>query len=202
MYSFGIDKLTFIAILLAISTYLLDFSGFDLASLNKIFILSKANCFNLFLFGFFIYIVRYLNIKTLGLEDFRKFLSLEYKYSNQFCFMFDIFRSEWYNSKLDKLDNSEKDKVSKFEQKLKFEPYSGKPLGYIFFRERKFGEKRVLFLVYEEHKAIFLVTITDKKAQQKDIDKIKTNLDNYKTLINKLMIEKIKLFLFCLLGCL
>ena len=101
--------------------------------------------------------------------------------------MFRVFRSEWYDKKFEKLDKSEKERVSKFEQQLKLQPYSGKPLGYEFFREKKFGGKRLLFLTYEEHKVIFLVTITNKKAQQNEIDLIKTSLDIYKETINKLV---------------
>ena len=78
--------------------------------------------------------------------------------------MFRIFRSEWYDKKFTKLDKSEQDKISKLEQQLKLEPFTGKPLGYKFFREKKLNGKRILFLVYEEHHCIFLVTITDKKA--------------------------------------
>ncbi len=101
--------------------------------------------------------------------------------------MFRVFRSEWYESKLNKLDKSEQDVVFKFEQRLKIEPYSGKPLGYIFFREKRFDGKRLLFLVYEEQNIIFLVTITDKKTQQGEIDLIKDNLDFYKESLKELM---------------
>jgi mRNA-degrading endonuclease RelE of RelBE toxin-antitoxin system len=93
---------------------------------------------------------------------------------------FRVFRSEHYKGKLLKLDKSEGNRVRKFEQGLKDQPFSGKPLGYKFFREKKFNGKRILFLVYEEHKSVFLITITDKKAQQYEIDLIKTNLDVYK----------------------
>lgn len=101
--------------------------------------------------------------------------------------MFRVFRSDWYDRKFNSLDKSEQDIVFKFEQRLKIEPYSGKPLGYDFFREKKFDGKRVLFLVYEEHKAVFLVTITYKKAQQHEIDLIKAHLDVYKDTIKRLM---------------
>ncbi len=93
---------------------------------------------------------------------------------------FRVFRSEHYKNKLLKLDKSEQDRVINFEQSLKEQPFSGKPLGYKFFREKKFDGKRILFLVYEEHSSIFLITITNKKSQQQEIDLIKTNLDIYK----------------------
>jgi mRNA-degrading endonuclease RelE of RelBE toxin-antitoxin system len=92
---------------------------------------------------------------------------------------FRVFRSEHYKKKLYKLDGFEQKRVMKFEQLLKEQAFSGKPLGYKFFREKKFDGKRILFLVYQEHKCIFLVTITDKKAQQQEIDLIKANLDVY-----------------------
>jgi len=39
-----------------------------------------------------------------------------------------VFRSEWYDKKLRKLDKPEIERVEKFEQHLKQEPFSGKPL--------------------------------------------------------------------------
>jgi len=94
--------------------------------------------------------------------------------------MYRVFRSEWYSKKLKKLDKSDIKRVEKFEQQLKQQPFNGKPLGYKFFREKKFDGKRLLFLVYEEHSVVFLVTITDKKAQQRDIDFIVSHLNIYK----------------------
>ncbi|MDO8460560.1 MAG: hypothetical protein Q7S74_05600 [Nanoarchaeota archaeon] len=103
--------------------------------------------------------------------------------------MYRVFRSDWYDKKLQKLDKSEQDRVVRFEQALKEQPFSGKPLGYEFFREKKFNGKRVIFLVYEEHKCIFMVTITNKKAQQHEIDLIKANLDVYKDEIERRLKE-------------
>ncbi len=61
----------------------------------------------------------------------------------------------------------------------------GKPLGYPFFREKKLGKYRVYFLIYEDIDTVLLVTISDKKAQQETIDKIKQELNIYKDLIKK-----------------
>ena len=97
--------------------------------------------------------------------------------------MFRVFRAEWYDKKLAKLDGSEQKIVCDFEQQLKVEPFSGKPLGFDFFREKKFDGKRILFLVYAEHSVIFLVTITDKKAQQEDIEFIKEHLAVYREFV-------------------
>ncbi len=101
--------------------------------------------------------------------------------------MFRVFRSDWYQKKLDRLDKTERTKVEVFEQRLKLEPFSGKPLGYKFFREKKLNGKRILFLVYEGHNSVFLITITDKKAQQHEIDMIKNNLDIYKSKLERVL---------------
>ena len=90
------------------------------------------------------------------------------------------------NSKIE-VNSFEQKRLSNFEQSLKKEPHVGKPVGYKFFREKKFDGKRMLFLIYDEHKCIFLVTITDKKAQQHDIDLIKAKLEIYKREIGKLI---------------
>ncbi len=101
--------------------------------------------------------------------------------------MFRVFRTEWYEKKYNRLEKAEQKRVAEFEQELKQEPYNGKPLGYTFFREKKFEGKRLLFLVYEQHQAVFLITITDKKTQQDDIDLIKTHLDVYKEMLKKVL---------------
>lgn len=101
--------------------------------------------------------------------------------------MFRAFRTDWYEKKLKKLSPDEQERVKHIEQELKETPYDGKPLGYEFFREKKFDGKRLIFLVYEPHIAIFLVTITDKKMQQKVVDIIKSNLDVYKEELEKIL---------------
>ena len=101
--------------------------------------------------------------------------------------MFRVFRSNWYDEKFRELTKSDQERVDKFEQHLKQQPYSGKPLGYKFFREKKFNENRLIFLVYEDFNAVFLATITNKKMQQTVIDLIKRNLDKYKENIRSLV---------------
>jgi|SRR3989344_1133943 len=61
----------------------------------------------------------------------------------------------------------------------------GKPLGYPFFREKKMGKYRIFFLVYDDKNTVLLITISDKKAQQETIDKIKEQLDYYREIIKK-----------------
>lgn len=101
--------------------------------------------------------------------------------------MYRAFRSQDYDKKFQKLDFFEQKIISNFEQSLKKEPYSGRPLGYKFFREKKFNGKRLIFLIYEDKKYIFLITITNKKTQQHEINMIKENFESYKNQIDKLI---------------
>ena len=101
--------------------------------------------------------------------------------------MFRTFRTDWYDKKFKKLSQKEQERVEKIEQELKKSPYGGKPLGYEFFREKKFNGKRLVFLVYDSHKVVFLITITDKNMQQKVIDLIKVNLDVYRDELEKIL---------------
>ncbi len=57
---------------------------------------------------------------------------------------------------------------------LKNNLYLGKPLGVPFLREKRIKNKRIYFLVYEEHNIILVVGVSDKKTQQSTIEKIKS----------------------------
>lgn len=59
-------------------------------------------------------------------------------------------------------------------------PFAGKPLGAKWFREKKFKNKRIYFLIFEEKQSVYLVNISDKKDQQKIINSIWMLLDSYK----------------------
>ena len=56
---------------------------------------------------------------------------------------------------------------------------------YYVFREKKFEDKRLYFLVYENCMIILALAISDKKAQRETIDKIISELKTYKEIIDK-----------------
>ncbi len=95
--------------------------------------------------------------------------------------MYAVFRTEKFDKELAKqLSKEEQRQVENFEKKQLVEnPYVGDPLGYKFFREKKVGGKRVYFLVYDDIKAILMVAVSDKKAQQETIDELKGRLEDY-----------------------
>ncbi len=95
--------------------------------------------------------------------------------------MYAVFRTEKFDKEFARqFSKEEQRQVENFEKKQLVEnPDVGKPLGYRFFREKKVGGKRVYFLIYEDIKAVLIVAVSDKKAQQETIDDIRSRLEDY-----------------------
>ncbi|MDO8538198.1 MAG: hypothetical protein Q7S21_04905 [archaeon] len=100
--------------------------------------------------------------------------------------MYRVFHSVEFDETFKKLEKIEQERINKFEDQLTINPFVGKPLGFKFFREKKFNGKRMLYLIYEEFASVLLATIADKKSQQTEIDKIKENFATYKQFITYL----------------
>ncbi|MBU1111692.1 MAG: type II toxin-antitoxin system RelE/ParE family toxin [archaeon] len=101
--------------------------------------------------------------------------------------MYQIFTTEEFDKRYKKLDKSIKNEVAKEIDQLEENPYSGKPLGYKFFREKKVRNYRFYYLIYDGYVVVFVITISTKKDQQDAIDKIKRLIPYYqKEIIKKL----------------
>jgi mRNA-degrading endonuclease RelE of RelBE toxin-antitoxin system len=73
-----------------------------------------------------------------------------------------------------KISKSEKEIINKLIKSIKKDPFSGKPLGSKYIREKKYKGKRLLFIVYVKiNKSIYIVWYGNKKEQQKAIDLLK-----------------------------
>ena len=93
--------------------------------------------------------------------------------------LFKVFRTPTFDKEFSKLSKTEQAAIEKFEKKLVENPHLEKPLGYIFFREKKLNGNRVYYLVYDEFVIVLMVAVSDKKTQQATIDGIKQRLDEY-----------------------
>jgi len=87
--------------------------------------------------------------------------------------MYKIFTTEEFDKCYNKLDSQLQREIAKEINQLEENPYSGKPLGYKFFREKKVKNYRIYYLVYEEYVVVFVIAISTKKYQQDAINKIK-----------------------------
>ena len=83
--------------------------------------------------------------------------------------IYEVLVTPEFEKDFKKLDNVEQSRVRKAVQSLKYTPYSGKPLGFEFFREKKIEGKRIYFIVYDEFVVIFLIAVGGKKTQKETL---------------------------------
>ena len=81
------------------------------------------------------------------------------------------------------------DRVDKIENQLLENPYVGDPLNVKWFREKRYEKWRVYYLIYEDLKAVYIITIIDKKDQQKVINTIRILFDYFRKEIEDLFHE-------------
>src|SRR3990167_9076464 len=94
--------------------------------------------------------------------------------------MFKVIGTDTYLRELKKFPKSDQEIARAFPQQLCENPFLGKPLTYPFLREKKIGGRRIYYLVYENLKLILLVATSDKKDQQETINRIKSQLYEFK----------------------
>ena len=101
--------------------------------------------------------------------------------------MFKVYRTKEFEELMGKLLTKEEQKrVDKIEEEIAETSFTGSPLGFNFLREKRISGKRIYFLVYEEFKSALMVSLSDKKAQQETIDKIKEYLPEFRKLMEKM----------------
>ncbi len=81
------------------------------------------------------------------------------------------------------LSKEEQDWIRKMIVQLEENPLVGKPLGFPWFREKKFAGKRLYYLVYQHISKVLLVAFGPKKTQQKVIGHILANREAYRQLL-------------------
>ncbi|HLC84188.1 MAG TPA: hypothetical protein VJH22_00155 [Candidatus Nanoarchaeia archaeon] len=89
--------------------------------------------------------------------------------------MYVIFATDTFKEIYSSLDKTEKDWIDTIKKKLEEIP-TGRPLGYRWFLEKKFLNKRLFFLVDEERKKLLFVSFASKKEEQAIIDFVKDNM--------------------------
>jgi mRNA-degrading endonuclease RelE of RelBE toxin-antitoxin system len=99
---------------------------------------------------------------------------------------YKVYTTPEFDNLLSKLSKAEQERIEKLAKNLAENPYQGKPLGTSFFREKKIDDKRIYYLIYDEYVIVLLVSISDKKTQQKTINEIKINRDIYLELAHEI----------------
>lgn len=96
---------------------------------------------------------------------------------------YDIYETETFSKLYKSMEMIERIWADKIKLQLKENPDVGKPLRFDWFREKKFSDKRLYYLVYPNLNRVLLVAFGSKRDQQKIIDHILENKDRYKKII-------------------
>ena len=96
--------------------------------------------------------------------------------------IYKIYETDSFKKQYDKADQTEKDWIDQTHRNIEEDP-SGKILHFSWFREKKYLNKRLYYLVEEEQKKILLLTYASKKEQKELIRFIRKNM---KALLNYL----------------
>ncbi len=97
-----------------------------------------------------------------------------------------VYTTPEFDNLLQKLSKADQERIQRIAENLAENPYQGKPLGAKFFREKKVGDKRIYYLIYDEYVIVLLISLSDKKTQQRTIDEIKVNREIYLDLAREL----------------
>ncbi|MFH1834667.1 MAG: hypothetical protein ABH851_00595 [Methanobacteriota archaeon] len=98
---------------------------------------------------------------------------------------FEVYATDSFNKLFATLTDSEQDWIKKIKEQLEEHP-TGKPLHYSWFREKKYLNKRLYYLVNEEKKKILFVSFAPKKDQKNIIDFIIKNKVEFLSYLKKL----------------
>jgi len=103
--------------------------------------------------------------------------------------MYTVLRTEPFDKLAAKMLSCEELRVlEEFARtRLVENPFTGKPLGRDFVREKKIGGKRVYFIVYDLPRIVLLVAVSDKKTQRTVIAGILGALESYSLFIDEVI---------------
>jgi mRNA-degrading endonuclease RelE of RelBE toxin-antitoxin system len=91
-----------------------------------------------------------------------------------------VYTTDSFEKKIEKISNSDKERIQKLFLQLKENPYIGKQLKIPFFRE-----KRIYYLVYDDLNSVLVVAFGGKKGQQETIDNVIKALPEFKAYLER-----------------
>ena len=94
-----------------------------------------------------------------------------------------VLETEAFSHLFGTIESREKEWIKKIIKQLESNIELGKPLQFKWFREKKFENKRLYYLIYENSNTVLLVAFGKKKQQQAIIDNVLKNRERYKRLM-------------------
>ncbi|MFH0714793.1 MAG: hypothetical protein V1847_03990 [Candidatus Diapherotrites archaeon] len=97
---------------------------------------------------------------------------------------FKVLETAMFLKIISGLDLREGEWVEKMKTQLSENPFAGKPLRFDWFREKKFEDKRLYYLVSRTNKTVILFSFGNKKGQRKFLHEAFSNKDELLRLLN------------------
>ncbi|NJL43832.1 MAG: hypothetical protein HC945_00695 [Nitrosarchaeum sp.] len=82
-----------------------------------------------------------------------------------------------------KHDRAELERVEHEIMHVVQDPHTGKPLGFPGFHEKNFGPKRILYVIFDDLGAVFVVDVTDKKHQEEEIGMVRASMGEFRGVV-------------------
>ncbi len=96
---------------------------------------------------------------------------------------FEVLETESFSRQFESLEEEEKAWIRKMIAQLEANSEVGKPLGFKWFREKKYEGKRLYYLVYRNAGKVLLVAFGDKKEQREIIRHVLANRERYAKIV-------------------
>lgn len=93
--------------------------------------------------------------------------------------MNEVLETETFSKIYETSEKVEQEWMDKIKDQLEENLAVGKPLRFNWFREKRFGNKRLYYITNESTKKAVLVAFGTKKEQQKIIDSVLENMERY-----------------------
>ena len=97
--------------------------------------------------------------------------------------MNELFETDAFSELSEELDGREVIWMKKMKAQLRESLLVGKPLRCEWFREKKFGNKRLFYVINQETSKVLLVSFATKKRQQETIEHVLKNKAEYLNLL-------------------
>ena len=88
---------------------------------------------------------------------------------------------------IEKLSEHDQQRINNLIIQFVENPYVGDSLQIKSIREKRFNEKRIYFIIFEDLKAILIVGLSNKKVQQKTIDTIRHDINDYRDYVKRVI---------------
>jgi len=100
---------------------------------------------------------------------------------------YGVYTTDRFDKEMSKIPANVREQIWRLFEQLKINPYVEDQLQIRILREKRLREKRMYYLVFEDLKSVLVIAIGGKKAQQKVIDYIIENVENYREYLRGLI---------------